>query len=154
MIDPEGIAEDLLARMVAAVDSPPSRQYISAGRPVHDCEQIVVWVTNIDPSNTLPTPNRGKVGKHTANSVSVCGELVRCLPVPKKNGSPPTAAELDAAGRLAMADAAGIYTAVLEPWGDCTIFSFSGVSVGAIIGRGEGGQGGLLPIAACLTVST
>lgn len=130
MIDSKALADEFLASCVAAVTSPPTRQYVSPGRPAHDpCEQLVVWVGNIKPTRANVTANQGRVLKHTPPLVNLQFELTRCIEPMDKKGNPPTAAQLDTNAETIDADADALYTNCLESWGGCTIHATEGVTI-------------------------
>ena len=130
MIDSKALADDFLASCVAAITNPPTRAYVSPGRPAHDpCEQLVVWVGSIKPTRGQMTANVGRILKHVPPLVNLQYELTRCLKPMKKGGNPPTAAEMDGDAATIDADADALYTNCLESWGGCTIHATEGATI-------------------------
>ncbi len=117
-LDPSKIydlAADLLDCVVAGFEEAyddyaapfalPERQYVHAGEPAFDCEQVTVTVP--DESGVTHSMPGGDVNvpicsppRHVQLQVSIN----RCVPTLKDNGDPPTAAELDAAARTTLTD--------------------------------------------------
>lgn len=102
----------------------PARQYIAAGAPAIDCEQVVVWMPRIDETDTAPDGNqlavglRGQMGR--VNFPAYILMVVRCVPALPKQGKgfAPDVATLSAAAAQTNADAwacwCGINTARKE----------------------------------------
>lgn len=101
---------DIAANMLASVAdrladaglTVPDRQYVHGGDIAHDCEQLVVAVTDL--VHAFPGEAAAvqfcSPPRHARFAVS----LVRCVPVPQDDGTPPTAEALDDAGAVTAAD--------------------------------------------------
>lgn len=103
--DLPAIAGRLLALATAAVDSPPARQFRSAGTEAWDAEQLTVRAGPMTPG----FPGGSAAGQYELpnsrqRQIMFTVELVRCTPPPGSNGELPTTAALDAAGARQMAD--------------------------------------------------
>jgi len=103
--DLPAIAGRLLALAVAAVPSPPARQFRSAGTEAWDAEQLTVRAGPMSPG----FPGRTATGQYELQNtqqrqIMFTVELVRCVPAPGNDGTPPTMVALDAAGARQMAD--------------------------------------------------
>lgn len=49
----------LLAAVVAAIEAPPERQYVSTGEPAWDCAQVVAWWERVRPTGGGTTTDLG-----------------------------------------------------------------------------------------------
>jgi hypothetical protein len=99
----------------------PDRQCVVAGEPrafAWDCEQLTVSLQGIGwgpaVSATANTPRTGSPASvMSTRHVVLAVTLVRCTPQMEDDGTPPPAAELDAAGRLFMRDAGLLSQAIV-----------------------------------------
>lgn len=101
------LADQLLAAIVDAADDLsidlPDRQVIADGAVAWDCPLVAV---------ALPTITRGTVGQDVAHrnrpSDAYVAEyrlwVLRAVPTPKDDGTPPSAAKVTAAGKTLMDD--------------------------------------------------
>lgn len=117
-----------LAASGADVVALPERRYVHAGDPSSvpwDCEQLTVALSGIGfgpAEDAAPTTPRAG---GPANVLSVRHAvfdlaLVRCIPTPSgRNATPPSVAELQAAGDRFMRDA-GLLSQALVRWGTRT----------------------------------
>lgn len=134
----QGIAVRALALDIqAAVESHwggvaeplPARRYVSFGDPSSvpwDCEQLVISLTGIGfgPAQDAAPPVTPRAGspasvltvRHAVFNIA----LVRCIPGPTgRSATPPTVAELQAAGERFMTDA-GMLSQALVRWASRT----------------------------------
>jgi len=103
--DLPAIAGRLLALAVAAVPSPPARQFRSAGTEAWDAEQLTVRAGPMSPGFPGGTATgQYELPNSRQRQIMFTVELVRCVPAPGNDGTPPTMAALDAAGARQMAD--------------------------------------------------
>lgn len=118
--DLDSLALEILQAAVAALDSiptfagleslqgAPERQYVSPGRPMPDCEQIAVHVSQIVEDATPPT-GTGAGTRHRqqfrVNLPTFVVTLLRCVPGPASSMKPPTVDQLEVAGAQFNADA-------------------------------------------------
>lgn len=120
------LAQDLLAAIeghfaTAGVEL-PARRCIVPGEPrtfAWDCEQLTValggvgWGPAVDIS--MPTPAPGiNAGVFSVRHAVYAATLVRCTPPPNRDGTPPAAEDLHAAGLAFMRDAGLISQALVE----------------------------------------
>jgi len=103
--DLPAIAGRLLALAVAAVPSPPARQFRSAGTEAWDAEQLTVRAGPMSPGFPGGTATgQYELPNSRQRQIMFTVELVRCVPAPGNDGTPPTMVALDAAGARQMAD--------------------------------------------------
>lgn len=146
------LADGLLDAVVSAyadasVETLPGRRYVHAGLVAFDCEQLVVTVgPAFRGQPAAPSPIENRPGDLWAIQLGVL--LLRCVPTLTDQGTPPSADELNAAGRELSIDARiltiGLTPKLKEsPFDVCTL-----VATGNLDAQGpEGGFGGwLLPI--------
>lgn len=142
------LGADVLAAVVGAyadadVDL-PDRRYVTAGLPVDDCEQAVVWLGRLFtglPHTEVTDPEH--VG--FARTLEMGVRVTRCVPAVDEQGNAPPASEIDAAGAAVATDlwvlpqgliarrAAGEFLAACQNLviGNCVAFEWSGGLGGA-----------------------
>jgi hypothetical protein len=100
----------------------PTEQRLVLGEPVWDCcDLLAVWVPRITEQATSPSSPSGVIGRRHVNGrvplVSVQIGVTRCQPKGETRGKtyvPPTAAELELAGRQGYADAWALYNGLFN----------------------------------------
>lgn len=94
---------DTTVTAFAGVDI-PERRYVFVGRPVVDCDQLVVWLQGV--TFSLPGAEVAQVkGGPTVHTASFAIGLWRCVPVVDDAGNPPAVAKLDTSGLALLRDA-------------------------------------------------
>jgi hypothetical protein len=88
------IALAVLDVAVNALTDPPDRQYITYGDIAVDCDQIVVGIRGITPTQQFPDAGMARVRCGQMPTVEMWVELHRCGPQPDESGNAPTAAAL------------------------------------------------------------
>lgn len=112
-LDP-GVVDDLAHAALDALvagwpggeEALPERQYVTNGTVVWDCPQLVVMVdasfgTTADIATEEIVPRHPLAG---VRSVSMAAVLLRCFPDMDDEGTPPPAADLDAASSIIFRD--------------------------------------------------
>lgn len=81
-----------------------------------DCGMLAGAVSMTYLSETFPEPQHGVVGNCTApwEVSEIVFQIIRCAPVSKVNGSPPTVQDQDACARLVRQDAHQTFAAVSQ----------------------------------------
>lgn len=156
-LDVQKVAVDLLQTIIthwAAATSLdvvplPTRRAVVPGDPrtiAWDCEQLTVSMVGIgygqaldeaSPSRRAGSPTSVSGLRHAILAVT----LVRCTPVGKEDGTPPTVAELDAAGRVFFRDCGMISQALMTYCSDVRkhLSSAESVQAGAVDPVGPSG---------------
>ena len=96
----------LQAAMDASIDL-PTRQYVTSGQAVYDCEQVAV--TAVAATTGLPvstTPGGSSLSGACPPGWQLTLELaiVRCCPVPAEDSTPPSAQQLSAHAKVQGGD--------------------------------------------------
>lgn len=131
----------------------PDRQYVTGGLVALDCEQVVVEVVRVytgTPGAELSDP----VSCAVPRSAEMRIWIVRCVPIFKDNGDPPTQSELDASGEELLTDGWVLVWGLLQEYRDGNFLSqCDKLVIGNLAAVGpEGGFGGwALTIQADLT---
>jgi hypothetical protein len=137
-LDAHVVADAFLQAAVAALDTlpgeaayllgAPDRQYVCAGTPVIDCEQVVVWIGQIGEVATTPSDPQLQVGQRgnlgRVNIVFLTVMVARCIPAASEQRSgrivAPSQDALNNAGEQTNADAwvlwCGLNAARKEGW--------------------------------------
>lgn len=154
------IAHALLASAAATLTSPPTVQYVSAGKPAADgCDQLVVWVDALKLVRPRAVSARGGGAfAEERNSLFPQGslpaadfqiQLIRCgAPGVQGEMSPvnPSAADLDAFATSQITDGWALYRGLLASWQAGTLFSsLEHTPAAVVIGQGTpyGTEGGV-----------
>lgn len=90
------IAKAILDVAVNALVDPPDRQYVTFGDVAVDCDQIVVGIRGITPTQRFPNDTGGRVRCAQVPVVEMWVELHRCGPQGDESGNAPTSAALQA----------------------------------------------------------
>lgn len=163
------LAHAVLTSAAATLTSPPTVQYVSAGKPSADgCDQLVVWLDAfkmVRPRNTAG--KGGGVFAEDRQSLAPQGglpavdfqiQLIRCG-APGVSGElepvNPTAAALDAFATTQLTDGWALYRGLLAAWSAGTLFGgLEHVPAAVVIGQGSpyGSEGGLAGWTVPLTV--
>lgn len=99
------VAGGFLDAIVAAIQDPPARRYVSPHRPPADCAQVTVHVDSVGRG----IPGQPQLGPQTpgvaqgAHSILV-GRVLRDVPTVKDGGKPPTAQAIDDAAAVILRD--------------------------------------------------
>jgi hypothetical protein len=114
-------ATDVLTAVVdafaaAAVDL-PARRYVAHGEVAYDCDQLVVGLERF--ALGLPgAEDQGVIRAPVSRTAIFAVHLLRCVPVPDKQGNPPTPDALDDSSLELMVDAWLLLTGVLGAYND------------------------------------
>lgn len=155
------ILDNLATELTAQGIDVPSHRYIHSGLIAHDfvganCADIFVvsWVTSsqgelgadgfgaLNPIRCLMPLN------HTFNIA-----LLRCVPVVKTSGVPPTAAELNTAGITLLLDAMTLPVAIVDLQGSRALFTSEHAEAAIAQVSAVGPQGGVGGVVVSLAVS-
>lgn len=88
------IALAILDVAVNALADPPDRQYITYGDVAVDCDQLVVAIRGITPTQQFPDLPPARVRCSQIPVVEFWVELHRCGPQPADDGQPPSPSAL------------------------------------------------------------
>ena len=149
---PTEYAQELLdlcsVALADTVGGPVDREYLSAGRPVLDCEQLTVSVTSLGDASFPAQSVVGAGQRHITGALNLYGFLVtivRCVPTIDENGAIPTVGEESDAAAKVHQDLIAIWNAVRQAkrsddlfGGSCELLFFDG----ARALDSEGGLGG------------
>lgn len=101
----------------------PSKQYVTAGQEVDECEQVVATLLAVQaglPSSPTPGPT-AIVNCALMWRVTIDVSITRCVPIMSDDGSPPSAASLEQAAQVTAMDTFLLQTAgdlrAAEQWG-------------------------------------
>ncbi len=122
----ELLADDLLAEAVAALVTPPARQYVAHETPAFDCSQLTVSLLRIRPKVFVdPRQSRCSVVPIAVYRVA----LVDCVPGPDSKGNPPKQAALNESSQGLNGQAWRLWSGLTAAWkagafGDCRHVEF------------------------------
>lgn len=114
------LASDLLSAAAHVLDTSsvvpdaPELQYVSIGRPAHDCELLVVY---IEPIIQYPV-NPASAGCFVRFRATLNVELIRCSPTLDEDGNPPDMDTLAAAGIAHANDGNVLLFGLQQMWQD------------------------------------
>lgn len=134
-----GVLAKAVAAYTAAARTPPARQYVSAGVPAWDDEQLVVEVAGLRWGHPQQ-PGIALAQGYALRTADLVVHVTRCMPGPDDNGNPPTADVLDSASQTLLGDAWTVFEALATAAADKTLNGCASVVVGQadIVGP-EGG---------------
>lgn len=116
------VVTDLTAAGLAA----PTRQLVTPGPPVRECQQVAVWWGPIMPgqgARTVPLPQFVQtIPKHVTHIVQFSVELVLCPPS-NQRAQVPSAAEITTAGTLGADYGWTLYRSFAKRWVAGTMFA-------------------------------
>jgi hypothetical protein len=116
------LGRDILAGVVEGYGAHgielPSRQYLTLGTPVNDCEQLVVsWQQAYlgTPGDEASLPQQCDAVKTAVFTVQLC----RSMPVVSESGKSPSAEAIQSASEVALLDAYVLFDLVahIDPFG-------------------------------------
>lgn len=141
-LDLKNMLDGVLSRVEAIFESYgvplPKRRYWTMGQPAVDCEQLVVWMTQLylgPPGDPASRPLRCNVPRSASLSISVS----RAVPTVGTNGRPPEAKSIEISSQLSAVDIWVLMQSLnaLDQWDE------TGYGVGVIgtaeVGSPEGG---------------
>lgn len=122
MIDLADLAGSLLDEAVAALAAgaegdpaarpAPERRIVGHGTITWDCELLAVHVVKVAPKVVDPRNEACAVVPEATLMVT----LLQCMPKLGPQGQPPSAEEIDAAGRQMLIDGRALYGGLLRAW--------------------------------------
>lgn len=107
------IAADLLAALALRLTDPPARQYVHAGEPALDCEQLVITVPEAGLQHSFPDQSAKVEFCSPPRHVNLQVWVTRCVPTLQDVGDPPTVADLDTSAQVVLGD---LWTLAYELW--------------------------------------
>lgn len=99
---------------VNALADPPDRQYVHWSDIAADCDQIVVGIRGITPTQAFPDASPPRVRCAQVPVVELWVELHRCGPVPDDDGTAPTPAALQAFAQVMSDDQESLVCELLD----------------------------------------
>lgn len=131
----------VVAAYAAAGVDLPARQYVAAGVPVDDCEQLVVWLGRLFtgyPGNELQSNEAHGLGH--ARTLELHARIVRCVVTVDEFGDAPASEAIELSSRAIGVDmwvlpqglialrSTGDYTQLCQALviGNCTAFDWAG----------------------------
>lgn len=97
-------ATRLLTAATATLTTPPARRYVTVGIPAWDCEQLVVFLERSFTGQPGSEVNYSSPQCPIRLSAAFGIELVRCAPEVSEDGTPTSAASMDADALTFMAE--------------------------------------------------
>jgi hypothetical protein len=121
------LKQAVLEALATTAAGAPDRHFVSPGIPAFDCCPFVcVQTVTLGLADTSPlqpplqTAQRAQIGN--VNLAALIAYVVRCVPVPDDDGSPPSAAALDASGATVNADGFAVWNHLKHAVADQTLF--------------------------------
>lgn len=99
------VARVVLDTVVATLENPPPRRYVSVGNPAFDCEQVVVSVDRtLGHAGDIAQEVTAPLGCLVMRAVDIGVWVIRCAPTMNDDGQAPSAASLEASAAALLRD--------------------------------------------------
>lgn len=111
----------------------PARRYVTFGEVAWDCEQLVVSVERTFGVDTADVLSENVLGIDASAPFQLRGltlacSLIRCVPVVKDSGAPPTTTELNESASIVLADGVAMFNALAAAQRAGTLGTCNGVA--------------------------